>query len=181
MSVASGSVDDATGNGKNASAPYARGSHAESIQYQRLQTDLRRVSDESAQLKKELQVERYARINAERRQNLQALQMDGYALDPDKEMERLNAGKVNSEQFTDAVAAITEHYQRMPTLDLPYDPIAGMIEPTAPGNRLQKEQYGKACADKARVICEGIIAEGKDADYVAVLTDVKNGKYGDVA
>lgn len=181
--IAAGVVDgqdDSAGNGP-VSYSRARNGQAHKLNYQRLQMELRKQSDRSNQLSRELRVERSARINAERYQRLQNLQLSGYALDPDREITRLGSDRLDSEQFDEAITAITENYQRMPTLELPYSRNASMGDPSRPGSHAEQERYSRVCADRAQAICMDQINQGLQPDFVTVLNEVKSGKHGDVA
>ncbi len=181
MEIATGSVDEANGSGSNAASTYSRNGHGNSVLYQRLQVELRTQSDRSDKLEQSLVIERNNRINAERYQRLQGLQLEGFTLDPQDEMERLSADKMSTEQFDETVKSITEHYQRMPTVGLPYSAEAVMNDPGRPGSRNEQERYSRACGQRAEEICMSIINQGGDQpNFVTILDEVKAGKHGEV-
>ncbi len=155
---------------------YSVSGHRQSVNYQKLQTELRKQSDRSDQLANDLRTEMSKRVNAERYQRLQTLQLGGFVLDPDKEIKRLGCESLNDTQFDASIEAITEHYQRMPTLELPYSQSPSMDDPSRPGSRSDQERYSKSCAERANTICKQIIDGGGKPDYLEVLNKVKAGE-----
>jgi len=182
MSVSTGTVDADGSGGKMAASTYAKNGHADRVQYQKLQMQLRKESDRSTKLEADLQVEKFARIDAQRHDRLQNMVLEGWALEPDDEMARLGAAAVNDEQFDAHVKAMTENYKRMPTMILPYSADTAAADPSRPGGRIEQEKYSRAASEIAHRVCmEKINAGGEQPDFVQVLADVKAGKHGDVA
>ena len=183
VSVTAGTVDDEGGAaGKNSASTYARNGNGKgSVQYQRLQVEVRKQSDRSDKLAKDLQSEQYKRVDAERYTRMQELVLQGFALEPDKEMERLSRAKVNDEQFDAHIKAITENYHRVPDMILPYSRTTAFDDPSRPGGRAEQERYTKSAADLAGSICMSKIQNGEEPDYTQVLREVKEGKHGDVS
>ncbi len=151
QAAAPGSVDNAR------SAPAAGAVAGSRENYQKLQQE---VGD----LRRQVQVERYARENAERRQTLMTLQTDeGIALNVDKEMQRLNATAMNTAGFKAQVEAIRENYQRMPSGEL----FIGGDFPTAG----QRHKDHEAASRRAFEICNEKLSRGETPDYGSELAN----------
>ncbi len=152
---------------------YAR--NGEKVQYQRLQGQVRKQGDEIDVLKERLQYERSARVDAERVQRLTDLRFQGFQIDPEKEIERLNYSKMNDEAFESQISFITDNCQRMPQHSLPYSPEGSIFASDRPGGGKDREKYSQEHSQRALNICERRVNDGEHVNYEEILEGVVNG------
>ena len=174
-----GSNDDtegeATGEYQKATPPkkFARREADQQVEFYQLR-------DEVVELRKQLDVEQAARVDAERYSALSE-RRQYYTFELEDEVARCKYGKMSVEQFDDHLQVIESNYQRTPfghTLPAHTDAAAaGAAEaPERPGSGVHREQYNAENSERARMICEAKAAIGEEVDYAAVLASLANGE-----
>lgn len=131
-------------------------------------------------LESQVQVERYSRINAQRRGFFETMAAKGYPIDVQTEMQICNASEMSKESFeryaknleTTRVALPLE--RSLPEGESPIRP--GKNVRVEADGRVSVAQYSNETSDKAMAICMAITAEGGEPDYETVLNEVAAGK-----
>lgn len=132
------------------------------------------------QLEQQAQVERYARVNAERRGYFATKTAEGYPVDIESEMQICSATAMSQQQF--------ELYQRQfeatrQPVPLGHDLPDGTPRDLSPrknfryvNGRAEISQYSLEESDRAFLIAQAEAAAGKTPDYQQILEEVHSGK-----
>jgi hypothetical protein len=133
-------------------------------------------------LQKELQVERYARINSDRRAVLEGMRQQ-LVFDTDEEMQFCSADVMDEPRFEKYAASLGSKCVRVPHGGLPTQFLNMPAEappPTAssPEKLPQRatEKYAKDLSDRAFRYCEARASKGEAVDYVEVLNRLHRGE-----
>ena len=169
-SASSGSVDDTD----ESTGEYQGSTGTVVVPYSR--------DGEVDKLRKELEVERFARVTAERYTKLSPLH-EIFTFDLEEESTSCAAGEMSDTQFDAHLERIKTRYQRRPIAHgfdhlpthAPGAAEAAAQSPDRPGAVGATERYSKSISDRARAICLAARAKGEDTDYRQVLQDVANG------
>lgn len=144
--------------------------------YQRLTALMKRVQV----LEGERELEKYGRKEAERMAAIQTLVAEGYSVDVSKLKAQCKPNRMSDELFAEKLDDIRENYSRAPDgISLPvFDFAAPANDKQTIGRdgRPEVSHYSKASSDRAFAICCDLKAQGKDANYEAVLEAVHAGK-----
>ena len=169
-SASSGSVDDTN----ESTGEYQESNGTVVVPYSR--------EGELDKLRKEVEVERFARVTAQRYAKLVPLH-ELHSFDLDSEIESCGPGDMTDKQFDTHLGRITMHYQKRPIAHgfnhlpthAPGATEAAAQAPDKPGSGQAKAKYNKSLSARALAICtENALAE-KPADYPATLKKLQDG------
>jgi hypothetical protein len=142
------------------------------------------LAAEVGELRKQLSIERYARVNAERRQTLESMRTH-LAIDVDDEMEFCGAESMPEQaRFEKYAASLANKCVRIPHSDIPTQFLTMPAEapepkasaPASSPPRGGKEKYAKELSDRAFRYCEDRAKRGVTVDYVEILNRLHRGE-----
>jgi hypothetical protein len=138
------------------------------------------VQEEIQRLRAELSREKYARVNAERRQHLEALRRD-YVFDPDDEMEFAAAEAMSDDHFVKYSKSLAQKCVRVPFGDIPTQFLTRGAESESPrasasASNHSKEKYARDLSDRALKYCEAKAISGQHVVYEDVLGRLQRGE-----
>lgn len=142
--------------------------------------ELYQLQDQLTEVRKQLDVERGARVDAERYSSL-AERRQYYVFELDDEVERCKYSKMSDEQFNDHLGVIETNYRPGPYGHSLPTHTNGTAEaaanaPDRPGSGVHREKYNAEHSDRARTICEAKATAGEEVDYAAVLASLQAGE-----
>ena len=137
--------------------------------YRLLEQHLERQRTELEKLRRDVEAERAARVNAERYSQLVQLRQF-YAFDLEKEVERCRYSRMTDEQFRDHIAVIRENYRRIP--------VGERLPPLGPAMELEesREKYSEDVRRRALEIAKRKKELGEPCEYEEILEAVKAGR-----
>lgn len=131
-------------------------------------------------LESQVEIERYARINEQRRGWLNTRVAEGYPCDVTEEMKIVAASKMDNESW-EAYSRQFSIVRQPAPLNQYLESDGSVLRPngqtsvTADG-RIETSAYSLDASNRARAICEAEVAKGNSPDYGTVLQSVVDGK-----
>jgi len=144
------------------------------------QREVVKLRDDVGELRKQLDTERGARVDAERYSALSE-RRPYYALDLKAEVERCRYSKMTADQFDEHLESIEDNYRKipfghgLPTHTHGSDAAAAGAS-DRPGSSFARTKYSKEHSEQARKICEAKAASGEIVDYETVLESLQRGE-----
>ncbi|HEV3342600.1 MAG TPA: hypothetical protein VG125_19665 [Pirellulales bacterium] len=176
---AAATVDGLGGSGE-AATTYQPGKKAE--QYARINGNVQRLDQELQETRRQLEVERGARVSAERYSKLQELSQL-HAFDLDQAAELSKYGKMSDEQFAAQLEFIESNVPPIPMGDRFSGGLNAALAASTqntdlnrPGGKPERAKYSKATSDRALQICLEKRERGEDPSYEMVLEALHAGQ-----